>query len=460
LKTKGGRTPLHVAVVMRRVEVVKKLQEAKGTLDQGHPGDPSIREDFDPEVMVYVLDQMMVDAKVDVLFNTFAFDAVVEDNIVKGVAIANKSGPQIVQADVVVDATGDADIAAAAGARFVMGREVDGRAHGGALMMEVGGIDIDKLMGYLKNRPRKTDGENKKLGEEISRLCGGGGGRFDTLLSLDGKRGYFSMGGLDRSWEEVEQDRREGRFLKLPGLDDEWLQFIKEGEVPPLHGASRVIYPRAPGLNRFGLIKQGKMRYDQTNTGMHETFFDQTDEKEISEALIYMRKLDRIFIKFLNERIPGFEDAYIIRTSPMVGTRESRRIIGEYTLTAEDCANGNWFPDVIAKCGRACNVHSLTGIWGEHIWLEPKRPFDIPYRCLIPKGIDNLLVAGRSISEDYIALGAVRAQPNCMSVGEAAGTAAALSANLGVSPRELDIKILQEKLIEHGALLFLEDEEK
>ena len=201
------------------------------------------------------------------------------------------------------------------------------------------------------------------------------------------------------------------------------------------------------------------MRYDQTRSGLHEAFFDQTNEDEISEALIYMRKIDRIFMKFLNERIPGFEDAFIIRTSPMSGTRESRRIIGEYILTAEDCVKGRTFPDVIAQCGRACNVHSLTGVWGEHIWLEPERPFDIPYRCLIPKGIDNLLMAGRSISEDYVAHGAVRAQPNCMTLGEAAGTAAALSANLGVSTRELDIKILQEKLMEHGAQLFLDKEE-
>ncbi len=109
--------------------------------------------------------------------------------------------------------------------------------------------------------------------------------------------------------------------------------------------------------------------------GLHELFFNQTDEKEISKALIYMRKIDRVYMKFLNERIPGFEDAYIIKTSPMAGTRESRRIIGEYVLTAEDCVKGRRFPDVIAMCGRACNVHSLTGVWGEQIWLEPKKAF-------------------------------------------------------------------------------------
>lgn len=453
-------TPLIVKGIS--LEVATRLQKARGTIDQGHLGDPSVRENFDAEIMVHVLDEMMEESGVDVLFNTFTFDAVVESNVIKGVAIANKSGPQVILADAIVDATGDADIAAAAGVPFVIGRDKDGRFHGGALLMEIGGIDVDRLIEYLKNRPRKTEEEKKKLGEELSRLCGGGGSRNEneTLLTLDGRRGHFSMGGPDRSWDQIEQDRREGKYLKLPGLDEEWLEFVKEGNVPPLLGASTHMYPRPPMLYWFGIIRQGKMRYDQTNSGLHEAFFDQTNEKEISKALIYMRKVDRAYMRFLNERIPGFEDAYIIRTSPMAGTRESRRIIGEYVLTAEDCVKGKRFPDVIAQCGRACNVHSVTGIWGEHIWLEPKKPFDIPYRCLIPKKIDNLLVAGRSISADFIANGAIRAQPNCMSLGEAAGTAATLSANLGIPPRELDIKVLQKKLTEHGAQLFSDEEEK
>ena len=442
------------------LEVCTRLQKAKGTIDQGHPGEPSIRENFDAEIMVHVLDEMMEEAGVDVLFNTFPFQAVVENDVIKGVALANKSGPQVVLADAVVDATGDADIAAAAGVPFVIGRDMDGRFHGGALLMEVGGIDPDRLIDYLRNRPQKSEGEKKRVREEISRLCGAGGSRTETMLTLDGKRGYFTMAGVEKSWDQIEEDRKAGRYLRLPGLDDEWLEFITEGNVPPLLGATKPIYPRSPSLHWFGLIRQGKIRYDQTQTGIHEAFFSQTDEKEISQALIYMRKVDRVYMKFLNERILGFEDAYIIKTSPMAGTRESRRIIGEYILTAEDCVNGNRFPDVIAKCGRACNVHSLTGIWGEQIWLEPKKPFDIPYRCLIPQKIDNLLVAGRSISVDFIASGAIRAEPNCMSLGEAAGTAAALSSKLGIAPRKLDIKALQMKLVEHGAQLFLDDDEK
>jgi hypothetical protein len=148
-----------------------------------------------------------------------------------------------------------------------------------------------------------------------------------------------------------------------------------------------------------------------------------------------------------------------MRYSPLVGMRESRRIVGEYTLTAEDCAEGRRFPDVIAKGGRALNTHGVTGEWGVNFWVEPKAPYDIPYRCLVPQKIDNLLVAGRCMSGTHIAMGSYRGQPNCMSTGEAAGTAAALSTKLQVPPRTLDVKLLQKKLLDQGALLFSEDEQ-
>ena len=134
-----------------------------GTIDQGHP-DPSQRELFDPEIMKYVLDDMMEEAGVEVLLNTFTFDVVVEDNVLKGVATANKSGGQVIMADVVVDTSGDADIAAAAGVPFDIGREKDGRLNGGSLMMDIGGVDVRKYAAYFKNRPERTDRAKEKAG--------------------------------------------------------------------------------------------------------------------------------------------------------------------------------------------------------------------------------------------------------------------------------------------------------
>ena len=457
--TSSWDTPLLVRGIS--LEVCTRLQEAGGTIDQGHTGDPSTRENYDPEVMIRVLDEMMEESGVDVLFNTLAFDAVVEDGAVRGVAVANKSGGQVILADVVVDASGDADIAAAAGVPFEYGRKEDGRLHGGSLLMDVGGIDVDRYIEYVKSRPEKTEEERERLQEETSRLMYGGSLRNEAVLTVDGKRGYFNMGGPRGRWKDLERDRSAGRYIRVPGgLAEEWIEYIKSGEVPQRSGVtpSRVIYPRPP-RGPTGSIRHGKMRYDQTRMGVHEEYFDQKDQEEISRAIVRMRRMNWIYVKFLRERIPGFEDAYVLKTSPMVGTRESRRIVGEYMVTEEDCEEGRRFPDVIAKSGRALNVHSVTGIGaGVNIWIEPKRPYDLPYRCLVPRRIDNLLVAGRCSSFTHVALGGARAEPPCMTLGEAAGAAAALSSRLGVAPRALDVRLLQRALLEQGVLLFLEDE--
>jgi hypothetical protein len=415
------------------LEVMARLQEKGGRIDQGHLMDPSTREEIDAEIMKQVLDDMMSESGVEVLFNTFAFDAALEDNQITGVAIANKSGGQVIGAGVVVDASGDGDIAAAAGVPFDVGREADGRLHGGALMMDVGGMDYIKYITYLKNRPKKTEEERKKQEEEASRLLGGGGSR-GTIMTLDGKKGVFSMAGSSSSnpWDEVEWVIKEGKkHLHLPGLESEWLEYVKSGAVPPRPGVIKLMYIGTPGCTP-GLIRNGKMRYDQARCGVHEAFFDQTNQEDITRALMWMRKMNGIYLDFLRERIPGFENAYLIQMQPMVGTRESRRIKGEYTLTGEDCVKGRRFPDVIAVSGRPCNVHSLTGVMGEMIFIEVDKPFDIPYRCLVPQKIENLLIAGRSVSATQLALGALRGEPWCMSLGEAAGTAAALSVRLGV----------------------------
>jgi hypothetical protein len=142
-----------------------------------------------------------------------------------------------------------------------------------------------------------------------------------------------------------------------------------------------------------------------------------------------------------------------------VETRESRRIVGEYILNDDDLLQGRRFPDVIAKGGpRGPDAHSVTGLWGDGVTSTLSKPYDIPYRCLVPKKIDNLLVGGRCISTTPHTFGATRDIATSMSTGEAAGAAAALSAKLGVAPRNLDVKLLQKALLAQGVLLSLDDQ--
>ncbi|MEK7353202.1 MAG: FAD-dependent oxidoreductase, partial [Chloroflexota bacterium] len=301
--------------------------------------------------------------------------------------------------------------------------------------------------------------------------------------SIDGKTTVREPRGAQTSWDEVEKARKEGRrlplriatggggpmpggasapikegkYVPLPaGLDKEWIDYIKKGEVPPLFGAAKLVYP-PPRFAGIGVIRYGKIRGDQMMSGVYECWFDTTNQEDISKALTYMRKLNKVYVKFLRERIPGFENAYIIMESPTVGTREGRRIIGEYVLTEDDLLAGKRFSDVIAMGGpRGPDAHSVTGLWGDGVNSTLTKPYDIPYRCLLPKKIDNLLVAGRCISTSHLAFGATRDMATCMSTGEAAGAAGAISANSGIVPRGLDVKLIQKALLDQGAVLYLD----
>ncbi len=457
------------------LEIFRRLQAAGGA----PPGDPMVRHPVDPAILIHLLDEMMVESNIEVLFNTIAFNAVVENNAVRGVAVANKSGGQVILADILIDASADADIAASAGVPFAYGRTQDGRHHGGSMDMQIGGIDVDRLIGYLKNQPVMTEEERRQLEEDRSRLLGAGRAP-NTALSIDGQTVVREPAINPTSWEEVDKAHREGRvprlrlatggggpfpgiaavrdgkYVPLPaGFDKEWIEYIKSGKVPPLLGAASMVYP-PPRFGGLGIFRHGQLRNGQMMSGVYECWFDQTSEEEISKAVLYMRSVNKVYLNFLRERIPGFENAYIILESPLPGSRESRRIAGEYTLTEDDILNSKKFSDVIAMGGpRGPDAHSVTGLWGDGVMSTLKQPYDIPYRILVPQKIDNLLVAGRCVSATHLAMGAIRDQATCMSTGEAAGAAAALSIRLRTTPRNLDVMALQKALLAQGVLLSL-----
>ncbi|MCK4590407.1 MAG: FAD-dependent oxidoreductase, partial [Candidatus Latescibacteria bacterium] len=147
---------------------------------------------------------------------------------------------------------------------------------------------------------------------------------------------------------------------------------------------------------------------------------------------------------------------HLIDTATQVGVRETRRIIGEYVLTADDVLNYRKFDDVIALGNWPIDLHDPTGGTKQAdigIHLKRDRAYQIPYRCLVPKKIDNLLVTGRCISTTREANGSTRVMPICMALGQAAGTAAALAVRHKVGPRNLDASALQKRLLEQGAEL-------
>ncbi|HVV57752.1 MAG TPA: FAD-dependent oxidoreductase [Gaiellaceae bacterium] len=174
---------------------------------------------------------------------------------------------------------------------------------------------------------------------------------------------------------------------------------------------------------------------------------DATDPEQLTRAELEGRRQCREYFRFLRENVPGYEEAVLVSTSPAVGVRESRRIVGEAVLTAEDVLGARTFADQIARCGAPIEEHH-AGSDTRWVYLEEGATYGIPYRALLPREVDGLLVAGRCFSATHDAHASARSMATCMAMGQAAGTAAALA---GGDPRRLDPERLRAKLREDGA---------
>ena len=181
---------------------------------------------------------------------------------------------------------------------------------------------------------------------------------------------------------------------------------------------------------------------------------DGTSGEDLTRAEIVGRRQVMEILAFLRKYVPGFADCTLIDTAAQVGVRETRRIVGEYTLTQDDLIAGRDFPDTIAYCAYPMDIHSPTdGGGGISNRGETANAYQIPYRCLVPQAVEQLLVAGRCVSATHEALGAIRVMPPSFAMGEAAGTAAAIAQAEDLSPREVPVAWVRELLLKHGGYL-------
>ena len=207
------------------------------------------------------------------------------------------------------------------------------------------------------------------------------------------------------------------------------------------------------------------------------------------------REQSHMLAEYIKKRVPGFENSFLTTTASLLGVRESRRIIGEYRLTAEDIAFCRKHDDVIAISNHGYDIHNFEetgnikwapimlngklqyvisnsggfgtttpppdgnpvvnakGQTAEFAEFEPNRTYDIPYRCLVPVRVENLLVAGRNLSSDVYAQSGARLILCCLSMGEAAGVATCISLAENITPRKINVKALQNELIAAGGNL-------
>ena len=184
---------------------------------------------------------------------------------------------------------------------------------------------------------------------------------------------------------------------------------------------------------------------------------DGTDAEDLTRAEVEGRKQVMALLRFFREHLPGFQQATLVRIASQVGVRETRHIVGEYVLTIEDLVSGRHFDDVIALCSYPVDIHAVDGaggfFGGASSGLATAPIYEIPYRILVPREVEQLLVAGRCVSATHEAAGAVRVMPPCFAMGHAAGVAAATAVAESTSPREAPVRKVQQTLRKQGAIL-------
>ena len=236
--------------------------------------------------------------------------------------------------------------------------------------------------------------------------------------------------------------------FRMSGVDKEkYLKnHAKMSQVYKEFKAKGLIKNPREDILTFGNYNDGVIHFNTTRI----VKMNPTDPFEVTKAEIEAREQVFEMLDFLKTNIEGFENARILSTALQIGIRESRKIVGEYILNVEDLKSLARFDDAIAVANYDIDIHNPEGAGTSHYYFGKGEWYEIPYRSLIPKGKDNLLIAGRCISSTHEAQASYRIMPFCAQLGQAAGAAMSLAVKNGVSPRDINVKALQEILKSEG----------
>ncbi len=180
---------------------------------------------------------------------------------------------------------------------------------------------------------------------------------------------------------------------------------------------------------------------------------DATDGASYSEATVIAREQLRELLRWLRREIPEFKHAQLASMAAQLGVRESRRITGIAYATRAVFEQRARFEDAVVRCNYPIDIHNPTGSGTELAYMENHEFYELPYGCIVPADCRNLLIGGRSISVDHALHSSIRVMPPVISLGQAAGIAAALTAGRGIAPAELDGREIRRRLIDAGARL-------
>lgn len=299
---------------------------------------------FDPDGWKKASDDLVRESGVHLRMHSWFSRPIVDDGIVKGVVVETKQGPQAIMGDVVIDTTGDIDVASRTGAPYEADKYLV------TLVFRLGGVDTDAAEKFEQDNPR----EARKINRRIKRLLGG-------------------------AWE---------------------LWWLKT----PLPG---VVWCNTP----------------------HMTGFDGADPESLTEAEFAARARIEDALVAIRADLPGFENSYIVDVAQQMGVRQTRLLRGEYVVTKDDVTQRRHFADSVAR----------------------GRDYYTPYRALLPRGVDQLLVAGRHYSASPEAQRMSREIPPCMAQGQATGIAAALAVEKALAVRDVPVAEIQLRMRDQGA---------
>jgi len=356
---------------------------------------------FSSEGMKLVLDEITGECECHVLFHTQVAQVETEpwDGRINSLTLCNKDGLSKVKALVYIDATGDGDLAWMAKAPMTKGRPQDGLCQPMTMNMKYGQVDRAALKAYLLTH-------------------------LEEFPRLRGKKELIESSG----------------HLAVAGFSAQLAAARARGEIS---------FPREE-LLMFETDRPGEFIVNTTRI----LGCDGTDARSLSRAEQDGRRQCRELDRFLTACIPGFEQARLIQTGPSLGVRSSRQLCGAYELQAKDILEGRRFDSRVALAAYPMDVHNPDGSGTESRFEMGKNGYySIPYEVMYCREVANLLVTGRCVSASFEAQAAIRTTPTTAALGQAAGTAAALAVEQGISPAVLDRKELQRQLLAVGVIL-------
>ena len=376
----GNLTAGHVGPILGAVSngtMRDEVCELLGVRDNDMDGTTGVAHDM--ELARIALTEFINHDNIDVYLQTVISDAWVENDTIKGVIISTKEGLQVLGATVVIDATGDGDVAYFAGCEFEKGRD-------------------DGLM-----QPVTLEFTLDNVVEEVGIHC---------------------IGDID------DVQFKGQRFL-------DWCKQQADAGILPKNAAAVRLHPT---------VYKGSRQVNTTQANG----FDSTKLETIYDAELELRRQIKLLQNFFRENLPGYENCKIVGSACTTGIRESRRVMGEYVITAEELASGKRFDDVIVhKADFLVDIHNPAGSGQAEKNIQWCIPYDLPYRCFVPKKIEGLYTAGRCISVTDDMWDISRVIPPCAVTGEAAGTAAAMCDDFSA----LDVDALRRRLQEQGVRL-------